>query len=310
VAVKRETELYAPIKAFFVRRGYEVKAEVLGCDLVAVRAADARPVIVEMKKTFTLPLLLQGIDRQRTGAEVWLAVERNRAKKGARNQRFQELTALCRRLSLGLITVTFYKTKEPAVEVWCEPGPIRASAGTAADPLKPPPETAGPAGSAYGLAADGRKRAGAAKIMKEFAARSGDYNTGGSSGRKLVTAYRERAIRCALALRCHGELPPREVGRLTGAPDAARMLRDNHYGWFRHVRRGVYGLTDAGHAALDEYEAVASVLAARYEWAAGWTAARAAAGEVSAASTDGGEAAAFGRARGTARAPGSKPENG
>lgn len=283
MAIKKETELYAPVKSFFAGRGYEVKAEVLGCDLVAVRPDAAAPVIVEMKKTFSLPLLLQGIDRQRTGAEVWLAVERNRTKKGAHNQRFAELSALCRRLSLGFMTVTFYKTKAPVIEVWCEPGAAGASSGPPARPRLVAAEGQAPFGgqlaaepplaAAYAVAAGGRKRSRAAKLLKEFAGRSGDYNVGGSTGRKLVTAYRERALQCALALHCRGELPPREIGKLTGVPNAGLLLRDNHYGWFRRVSRGVYGLTDAGRAALGEYEAVAAVWAARFEWAAGWLAA-------------------------------------
>jgi len=30
------------------------------------------------------------------------------------------------------------------------------------------------------------------------------------------------------------------------------MMRDNHYGWFEKVEKGVYGLTDAGAAAVQE----------------------------------------------------------
>ncbi len=36
--------------------------------------------------------------------------------------------------------------------------------------------------------------------MYEFHERSGDYNVGGSSRAKLVTAYREKALRVAQAL--------------------------------------------------------------------------------------------------------------
>ena len=57
-----EEDLYAPVKAFFEGQGYEVKSEIRGCDLVAQRAAEP-PVIVELKTGFTLPLVLQGIDR-------------------------------------------------------------------------------------------------------------------------------------------------------------------------------------------------------------------------------------------------------
>lgn len=85
------------------------------------------------------------------------------------NQRWGELTGLCRRLGLGLITVVFYKTKDPLVEVLAEPGDA-------------PPQ----------VRSGARRRE---KLLLEFRERSGDYNTGGSTRVKLVTAYREGAAR-------------------------------------------------------------------------------------------------------------------
>lgn len=263
MAVQLETELYAPVKAFFTGRGYEVKAEIRGCDLVAYRADQDEPIIVEMKKTFTLPLLLQGIDRQKTGVSVWLAIERNRTKRGAHNQRFTELTALCRRLNLGFLTVTFYKTKSPVIDVWCEPAGMLApvsrvdEAVLVAEFVQP-----------YKPAAGGRRKTGAAKLLKEFTARSGDYNIGGSSKRKLVTAYREKAIQCALALSCHGQSSPKQVRDWTNCPTAAMVLRSNYYGWFIHVRKGVYDLAPAGRIALQEYAEVTNVWIRQFPWAA------------------------------------------
>lgn len=55
-----ETALYPAVKRFLEAAGSEVKGEVNGCDVVAVR--DAEPVrlaIVEMKRGFNLELLLQ-----------------------------------------------------------------------------------------------------------------------------------------------------------------------------------------------------------------------------------------------------------
>lgn len=116
MAVRRESELYGPVRTFLVKRGYDVRAEVRGCDLVAFHPERPRPAVVELKKSFTLALLLQGIDRQRTGADVWLAVERP-GTGGGRRRRFADLAALCRRLGLGLMTVTFRRCREPLVEV-------------------------------------------------------------------------------------------------------------------------------------------------------------------------------------------------
>jgi hypothetical protein len=267
MAVTRETELYPPVKAFFAGRGYEVKAEIGGCDLFAVRPDEPDPTIVEMKKIFSLALLLQGIDRQKTGASVWLAVERNRTKRGAHNQRFPELTALCRRLRLGFMTITFYKTKEPVLDVWCEPG-TGAGQGKAMTAV-----AAAEASSLYmadPLPAGNRSRKRASRLLKEFANRSGDYNVGGSTGRKLVTAYHERALQCALALRCHGPSSPRNIRDWTHCINAGNVLRDNHYGWFAKVEKGIYRLTSAGKQALQEYAEITSLWASRFSWAAEW----------------------------------------
>lgn len=270
VAVKFETELYPPVKGFFTERGYEVKAEIRGCDLVAYRAGDPEPVIVEMKKTFTLPLLLQGIDRQKTGSIVWLAVERNRTKKGAHNQRFTEITTLCRRLNLGFLTVTFYRTKAPVIDVWCEPAdnvkPISPASRSVGTGTSLAAETA----PAYVTAPGGRRKAKAAKLLTEFNARSGDYNIGGSTKRKLVTAYRERSIQCVLALECHGPSSPRQVRDWTHCATAGSMLRQNYYGWFRRIAKGVYEVTPAGQAALRQYADVTRVWASQYPWASSY----------------------------------------
>jgi Putative PD-(D/E)XK phosphodiesterase (DUF2161) len=41
---------------------------------------------------------------------------------------------------------------------------------------------------------------------------------------------------------------PRELRIL--APDAAKILQGNVYGWFERIERGVYGLTSSGRVAL------------------------------------------------------------
>ncbi|MFC5530138.1 DUF2161 domain-containing phosphodiesterase [Cohnella yongneupensis] len=265
MAVKQETELYPPIKAFFVLRGFEVKAEVRNCDLVALHPEHAEPTIVEMKKTFTLPLLLQGIERQKTGSAVWLAVERNRTKKGAHNQRFGDITTLCRRLQLGFLTVTFFKTKSPVIEVWCEPGAPYASERTRVQTMTDAAESK----QSYELAAaaGGRKK-GAARLIKEFSSRSGDYNVGGSTKRKLVTAYRERAIQCAMALARHGPSAPKQVREWTNCADAGPMLRTNYYGWFNRLGLGRYELAPSGYEALKQYAEVVAAWTSKYAWAA------------------------------------------
>ncbi|AZK48172.1 DUF2161 domain-containing phosphodiesterase [Paenibacillus lentus] len=232
MAVQHETELYAPLKAYFEARGYVIRGEVRHCDLVGIHPEQEDPLIVEMKKTFNLSLLLQGLERQKLSGEVYLAVERNRTKKGAHNQRWSEITLLCRKLGLGLITVTHYKTKSPFVEVLCSPGDKI---------IVPAPKVI---------------KTRAARLLNEFHERSGDYNVGGSHGTKLVTAYRERALRVASTLQAGGIMAPREVRDISGVGTAAAILQRNYYGWFDRVARGRYALTPAGAKALRQYASV------------------------------------------------------
>ncbi|MFX3631970.1 MAG: DUF2161 domain-containing phosphodiesterase [Candidatus Pristimantibacillus sp.] len=229
MAVNKEEELYSPIKTYYEQRGFTVKSEVLHCDLVAIRPDGSESVVVEMKKTFNLALLLQGIERLRINDQVVLAVERNRKKSGAHNQRFGDITELCRMLGLGLMTVTFFKTKAPVIEILCEPGE---------EPKR------------------GIRKKKQARLLQEFRERSGDYNVGGSTGRKLVTSYREKALRCAYALHIAGPLSPSGIAKLTGNSRSGEMLRQNYYGWFERIERGSYRITAEGASALIEYTEV------------------------------------------------------
>ncbi|WP_254438515.1 DUF2161 family putative PD-(D/E)XK-type phosphodiesterase [Paenibacillus sp. DCT19] len=216
MAIQYETELYPPVKAFFEKRGYTVRAEVKHCDLVGIRADEDVPLIVEMKKSFNLSLLLQGMQRLKLSPNVYLAVERNRSKRGAVNQRWSELTAVCTKLELGLIAVTFYKTKSPLIDVLCEPTSLNHAL---------------PSASRKG----GVRRQ---RLLKEFDERTGDYNTGGSTRRPLITAYREKALRVAAALRSEGEASPAMIVKQTGVGSTASILQKNYYGWFERVSRG------------------------------------------------------------------------
>ncbi|MFD2117647.1 DUF2161 family putative PD-(D/E)XK-type phosphodiesterase [Paenibacillus yanchengensis] len=238
MAVKKEEELYEPLKAYYEALGYQVRAEVKHCDLVAIHPETNHTLIVEIKKTFNLALLLQGVERLRLNTDVVLAVERNRKKSGSHNQRFGDLAELCRMLGLGLITVTVFKTKAPTIAVLAEPGeaPLRRM-----------------------------KHRKQQNILREFHERSGDYNVGGSTGRKLVTAYREKALQCAYVLQHLEEAAPRQIAAITKNPSTASILQHNYYQWFKRVRRGVYVLEPAGKQALIEYSYVVNELAASYE---------------------------------------------
>ena len=119
-AAAPETDLYPPVKALLEAQGYDVKGEVRGCDVVGVRG-DEPPVVVELKRTFGLGLVLQGIDRLAMTDAVYLAV-------GAWPARQAGSRRLCRRLGLGLIVVTHGRAEVAVDPVTYRPRP-RAGVG-------------------------------------------------------------------------------------------------------------------------------------------------------------------------------------
>ena len=75
MAAIQETALYPAIKTFLESQGFNVKGEVRGCDLVAVREGEPPIVAIgELKASLTLELILQGVERLRAADQVWLAV--------------------------------------------------------------------------------------------------------------------------------------------------------------------------------------------------------------------------------------------
>lgn len=236
VGFEREEDLYAPVKSFLQAQGYEVKAEVNGCDLVA-RRTDEPPLIVELKIGFTLPLVLQGVDRLALSDDVYLAVglPAKPAPGSLWRRDRRSILKLCRRLGLGLLVVHEPTARKTAlVEPLLDPAPYR-----------PRPD---------------RRRQGL--LLKEFAHRVGDPNTGGVSRRPIVTAYRQDALRCAAHLGANGPTKAAAVAAATGVEQAATMMRNDVYGWFGRVERGVYELSPKGRRALTTYADVVASLGA------------------------------------------------
>ena len=209
-----ETALYLPVKSFLEQLGFSVKGEIGGCDLVAL--GDGEPpllIIGELKLRFNLELVLQAVDRAAACDEVWLAARVSR-RGGGRDgdRRFRQL---CRRLGFGMLGVDDAGKVEVIVS-----------------PAAPLPRR------------DPRRRS---RLVEEHKRRFGDPAVGGGSRAPIMTAYRQQALLCA-AMLVEGARRPRDL-RPT-APDAAKILLGNVYGWFERVERGSYALSAAGHAAL------------------------------------------------------------
>ena len=97
-------------------------------------------------------------------------------------------------------------------------------------------------------------------LLKEFAHRVGDPNTGGSTRRPIVTAYRQDALRCAAVLGTNGPTKAVEVARLAGVAKATGIMYRDVYGWFGRIDRGVYELSPKGRDALETYADVVAEL--------------------------------------------------
>jgi hypothetical protein len=211
-----ETSLYPPVKQFLESHGFHVKGEVGGCDLVGIAEGTATVVVIgELKLTFNLDLVLQGVDRADVCDEVWLAVRASR--KGGR-ERDARVRKLCRRLGFGLLAVSEAGT----VDVIASP--------EGAMPRRNP-----------------RRRS---RIVEEHGRRRGDPMLGGGSRAPIMTAYRQQALACAAKVRI-GVQRPRDLK--PDIPEAPKILHRNVYGWFKRTSRGVYSLTEAGQAALQKW---------------------------------------------------------
>ncbi|WFU12611.1 DUF2161 family putative PD-(D/E)XK-type phosphodiesterase (plasmid) [Rhizobium sp. CB3090] len=212
-----ETALYLPIKNFLEAAGYTVKGEIGNCDLVGL-SNDEPPVVVicELKLAFNLELVLQAVDRAVASDEVWIAARVSAKGKGRESdRRFRDL---CRRLGFGMLAVSDNGTVDIIVS-----------------PVAPIPRK------------NIRRRS---RLVEEHRRRKGDPALGGSTRAPIMTAYRQQALACAMAIQ-NGQQRPRDIR--ANAPEAAKILQHNVYGWFERVDRGIYALTELGSEALKRW---------------------------------------------------------
>lgn len=212
----READLYPPVKRFLEAQGYAVKGEVGAVDVVAVRG-DEPPVLVELKLGFSLKLFHQAVDRLAVTDAVYLAVERPKSAKALKAN-----VALARAAGLGVLSV---RLPQGTVEAMCDPG------------------EAGPR----------RSRKKKARLLRAFERMRGDPNAGGATRHGIVTGYRQDAVACARFLAVHGPSKGAVVAKWTEVKVATAIMRDNHYGWFARVEKGVYGLTPEGQKGLADW---------------------------------------------------------
>lgn len=219
-----ETDLYKPIYQYLSEQGYKVCSEVKDCDVTAVK--DEELIIIEMKTNFNATLLIQAVQRQKAADLVYIAIPK--PKKAGFSKQWKDMCYLVKRLELGLIVINF-KNNINAVEVVFHPGPY-----------------------AYRKNKNMRN-----SIIKEINGRYKDYNEGGSTRKKIMTAYKEASIYIACCLESYGSLSPKKLRELGTSEKTQSILSKNFYGWFNRVVKGVYELTEDGLKVLEEYSELA-----------------------------------------------------
>lgn len=227
----KETDLYAPIRAFLEEEGYQVQAEVKHCDIAAVK--DGQLVVVELKKTFSLKLVYQALERQSLTEQVFVAIPR--PKKGQREKPWRDMLRLLKRLELGLLTVALDSPLQ-TVDVVLEPSDS--------------------------LAWKNRKKR--EQVQAEMENRQMDVNVGGMTRRKIITAFREKSIRLACILEREGQISTAAL-RERGMEDCVGILSRNYDKWFRRVEKGVYTLSEKGREALENEDYAKAVAFYRKE---------------------------------------------
>jgi len=209
-----EADMYAPIKRMLEQQGFEVKGEVAGCDVAAVR--EGALWVVEMKLHFNARLLLQAMDRLKITGFVFVAVPR---PKRENDKNYTGMKKILTKLELGLITVALDSPARLA-EIILFPG-----GGT------------------------NKETKASARVKKEIGGRSSD--TAGGSKTKVNTAYRERCIKIACLLDANGPLSARELTSLHGCErDAYSLMYSNAYGWFEKSGNATFSLTECGRSYL------------------------------------------------------------
>ena len=223
----KETDLYYPVKELLESLGYSVISEVKSIDVVGSKESDF--IFFELKTSLTMKLLLQGIERQKLGDNVYLAIPKPISKKRfARDVKQKE--TLVKKLNLGLIYINISAKKQYA-EIVFPPTIMKMNKNTRM----------------------------LNSIKKEISNRSDDNNVGGTN-KEIITAYKEYSLKLAKILSKQDKMNTREIRTLSQIPNSTTIMYNNFYGWFNRVDRGYYSLNQSGKNALKKYKTVVKKL--------------------------------------------------
>jgi len=224
-----EKDLFDPIKKYFEEYGYVCDGEVGDIDLYMEHEGET--VAVELKVTLDFKAVQQAALRQKVADTVFIGIFR---PKNMGSGSFKDKLYLLKRLGIGLIVVS---KSTGTIEIVNEPV-IREL------------ETFRP-----------RNKKKMQALRGEFQKRKIKNNTGGVTGTKLITSYREDALLVLDALsELGGEGSPKAVKELCKVKRAADILLKNYYGWFEHIGTGKYKVRESGYEALEEFGEVLYLL--------------------------------------------------
>lgn len=217
-----EKDLFEPIKEYFSALGYSCDGEVNDIDLYMQK--DGEDIAVELKQTLDFKAVRQAALRQKIVDTVYIGTF---MPKNLHSRENKEKIYLLKRLGIGLIVVS---KRTGAVQTVSEPVVSELSSFKV------------------------RNKKKKAALEKEFEKRKVRSNVGGVTGTKLMTGYREDALLVLDSLKeLGGEASPKAIKAICKVEKTSNILRDNHYGWFVHVDKGLYALSDKGCEALKEY---------------------------------------------------------
>ncbi len=216
--IQKEVEMYEPVKKKLEQMGCTVRSEIKDCDIVAMRGEEM--IIVEMKKSFNITVVYQAMDRRSITPNVYVAIPR---PSSLREKSTRMMLRLLNELGIGLITVGNNSMRN--VDIWVEPkSSIRVN----------------------------KKRTGIVKA--EFEQRTEDRNIGGSTGKKLVTAYTEASVLALCHMEIYDKMRISDIKKFGYPEKMKNALHSNAFGWFERSGRYDYGMSEKGVEALDSAE--------------------------------------------------------
>ena len=219
----KESDLYLPLKLYLEAQGYEVKGEVVDCDVMAVHNKEVgeEPLIVEFKLSINLSVILQAVDRLSLSSMVYIGLPKQ-YKLASNRKRKQKIIKLLKMLGLGLIII------DPTIQ--------SRNIDVIVDPKAYKPR---------------KSKTKLQRHLGEFYNRAGDPNLGGSSTMKRrVTSYRQRSLAVAEYLKINGATKASIIAEQIQEPKARDILYKNYYGWYVKESRGIYKLTTPGIKAV------------------------------------------------------------